>query len=86
MVIQVIHQNILLLGLSQWGYTLRDIEYFGGVVIFTGEQFERHQRIQYRLCGVGVWKMMTYIGDVLEKVITNKRTYTRNKTKNGFSH
>jgi hypothetical protein len=27
--------------LSQWGYTLRDTEYFGGVVIFTGEQFER---------------------------------------------
>ena len=26
--------------LSQWGYTLRDTEYFGGVVIFTGEQFE----------------------------------------------
>lgn len=26
--------------LSQWGYTLRDNEYFGGVVIFTGEQFE----------------------------------------------
>jgi len=27
--------------LSQWGYTLRDTEYFGGVVIFTAEQFER---------------------------------------------
>ena len=27
--------------LSQWDYTLRDNEYFGGVVIFTGEQFER---------------------------------------------
>ena len=26
--------------LSQWNYTLRDIEYFGGVVMFTGEQFE----------------------------------------------
>ena len=26
--------------LSQWDYTLRDTEYFGGVVIFTGEQFE----------------------------------------------
>ena len=39
--------------LSQWGYTLRDNEYFGGVVIFTGEQFERHQRIQYRLCWLG---------------------------------
>ena len=27
--------------LSQWGYTLRDTEYFGGVVIFTAEQFEK---------------------------------------------
>jgi len=26
--------------LSYWDYTLRDNEYFGGVVIFTGEQFE----------------------------------------------
>ena len=26
--------------LSQWDYTLRDIEYFGGVVVFTPEQFE----------------------------------------------
>ena len=26
--------------LSQWDYTLRDIHYFGGVVIFTIEQFE----------------------------------------------
>ncbi len=26
--------------LSQWNYTLRDIEYFGGVVVFTAEQFE----------------------------------------------
>ena len=27
--------------LSQWDYTLRDIEYFGGVVLFTIEQFEK---------------------------------------------
>mgnify|MGYP003636520858 CR=1 FL=1 len=26
--------------LSQWDYTLRDVEYFGGVVLFTIEQFE----------------------------------------------
>ena len=26
--------------LSRWDYTLRDIEYFGGVVVFTPEQFE----------------------------------------------
>ena len=26
--------------LSQWDYNLRDIEYFGGVVLFTIEQFE----------------------------------------------
>jgi hypothetical protein len=27
--------------LSQWNYTLRDIEYFGGCVLFTKEQFEK---------------------------------------------
>jgi len=27
--------------LSQWDYTLRDVEYFGGVVLFTIEQFEK---------------------------------------------
>ena len=39
--IQVIHQNRLWPYLSQWDYTLRDNEYFGGVVLFTIEQFEK---------------------------------------------
>ena len=27
--------------LSQWDYNLRDVEYFGGCVLFTTEQFEK---------------------------------------------
>ena len=49
--------------LSQWGYTLRDNEYFGGVVIFTAEQFEKSTDTILTML-VGVWKMTTYIGDV----------------------
>ena len=41
MVIPAIHQNTLLLGYHNGVIHLRDKEYFGGVVIFTAEQFEK---------------------------------------------
>ena len=49
--------------LSQWGYTLRDTEYFGGVVIFTENNLKESMDTILNML-VGVWKMMIYIGDV----------------------
>ena len=45
------------------GLHFYDVEYFGGVVLFTIEQFEKVNG--YHTIGVGVWKMMIYFGDVI---------------------
>ena len=57
------HPVHIFTNLSQWDYRLRDIEYFGGCVLFTKEQFENVNGTTM-IIGIGVWKMTIYFGDV----------------------
>ena len=57
------HPVHIFTNLSQWDYRLRDIEYFGGCVLFTKEQFE-NVNATTMIIGIGVWKMTIYFGDV----------------------